>query len=180
MKDMEWPELRSIDVLLVEAGGLSEGCREGLSDLAMAEAFGQALSIMLELRVPRMPDTEEEWAGILTDATEGPTASSEDVFKALEAHSRMFADTLKRYRETVNHHEWMRAVSMLLSNGEDRLISWNGHHVVLEDDGTRCTATVNAPDGSQTVHTMSATSEEGAALAMLLDIHRVDRGVWRR
>lgn len=180
MEDMDMPDLRSIDVLLCEAESLSERYREGLSDQEMTESFEQALSIMLELRVPRMPETEEEWAGILKDAMDGPTASSEEVFAALTARSGLFANALKRYRESVNDHEWMRAVSMLLANGEDRLISWNGHHVVLEDDGTRCTATVNAPDGSQTVHTMSATSEEGAALAMLLDIHRVDREVWRR
>jgi hypothetical protein len=173
-------DIRSIDMLLNEARTLSERCRHGLSDDRMAEAFEEALSIMLELRIPRMHETDEEWVDMLRDAMDGPTASSEEVFTNLSVHSGLFEEALKRYRAAVKNHEWMQAVSMLLVTGDGRLISWNGHDMALADDGTRCIASVTGPDGAEAVHSASATSEEGAALAMLLDLHRLEERIWKR
>lgn len=174
------PELKEVDVLLAEAEALSEASRSGLTQDAMAMAFGDALSIMIELRVPRAPETEEEWEESLASAMDGETFSTEEVFDGLRDRMDRFSILLDRFRAHVRAREWNPALSLMTTVEEDGLISWNGHAVAIEDDGLVCTATVTDPDGLGTSFETSGTTVEGAALAALLDAHRRMHRIWKR
>jgi hypothetical protein len=174
------PELREVDVLLAEAEALSEASRSGLTQDAMALAFGDALSIMIELRVPRAPETQEEWEETLASAMEGETFSTEEVFDGLRDRMDRFSILLDRFRAHVRAREWSPALALMTAAGEDGLISWNGHTIDIEDDGLVCTATVTDPDGRRTSFETSGTTVEGTALAALLDAHRRMHRIWKR
>lgn len=174
------PELREVDVLLTEAASLSEASRSGLTQDAMAMAFGDALSIMIELRVPRAPETEEEWKESLATAMEGDTLSSEEVFDGLRDRMDRFSVLLDRFRAHVRAREWSPALALMTTSGEDGLISWNGHSIAIEDDGLACTATIVDPHGLRTSFETSGTTIEGAALAALLNAHQRMHRIWRR
>lgn len=173
------PELREVDVLLTEAEALSEACRSGLTQDAMAEAFGDALSIMIELRVPRAPETEEEWKESLAAAMEGETLSSEEVFDGLRDRMDRFSVLLDRFRTHVRAREWGPALA-LMTTTDDGLISWNRHAIDMEDDGLACTVTIVDPHGHRTSFETSGTTAEGAAVGALLDAHRRMHRIWRR
>lgn len=174
------PELREVDVLLSEAEVLSESCRFGLDQDAMALAFGDALSIMIELRVPRAPETEEEWKESLAAAMEGEALSSEEVFDGLRDRMDRFSVLLDRFRAHVRAREWNPALGLITDGGDDGLISWNRHAIAIEDDGLACTATIMDPHGLRTSFETTGTTVEGAALAALLDAHRRMHRIWRR
>lgn len=174
------PDLREVDVLLAEAESLSEACRSGLTQDAMALAFGDALSIMIELRVPRAPETEEEWEECLASSMEGETFSTDEVFDGLRDRMDRFSMLLDRFRAHVRSREWTEALELMTASGESGLISWNRHAIAIEDDGLVCTATVTDPDGPNVSFETSGTTVEGAALAALLDAHRRMHRIWKR
>jgi hypothetical protein len=178
--DDGFPDLRDVDVLLGEAAALADACREGIDGDGLGRAYETALSIMLELRVPRMPESDDEWADVLRDAMDGPTFSSEEVYASLKAHGDRFERSLKAFRHAVGIHDWTTAEALLIGRHGEPLISWNDHTAEIAADQHRTTLVLKDGDGGCTTHVVEGTPSASTALAAMLTAHLECSAIWRR
>jgi len=129
-------------------------------DLGMMAERG--LSLVLELRVPRMPDSDEELAAMLARSEDGPTYSSDEVFERLREHSATFGRFLARFRTMVAEGDLEGAARCLGPEGGEGSLEWRGPQasIGIEREGSVATATVSR-DRKQEICT---SRRDGAAL----------------
>lgn len=127
MNDQDYPNVRPIAEVVDEMLSIAARCEEMTPDTMIAgEMAGHALTLVLELRVPRMPDTPEELAEMMADAGEGPTYSSEETFERLRRHSDVFAQFLDRFRAMVADGRIEDAALCLGPNPPEGAPKWQG------------------------------------------------------
>lgn len=148
--DADFPELRSTAELLDAMKSLAERCAATVEKRDVATLLDEGLSLMLEIRVPRMPETEEELAEMLDTATDGPTYSTEEVMERMRESGAAFQAFLERYRADVDACIWTSAATRLLPSRTGGGPEWSGCRVVnrveLPEDGSgRTTLTRDAP-----------------------------------
>lgn len=141
--------------------------------------FDRALRLMLEMRVPRMPETDAELAAMLDEARGGDTYTTEQVFEHLEASGRRFARLRAEYDLHLSSGSWLEAARMLLPADGDRLVGWNERFRVDVAGGTGdagFTATAQLSDG---LVACTSPAEGTALLGAIMRAHSW-RAAWHR
>jgi len=170
------PEPRPIADLLDLMERLAVRCG-AVDDAMQATAqFVEAFGLAVELRVPRMPDKDEELARMLEAAREGPTFSTEEVFESLE-RSRARSERLDaRYRRHLAAGRTTEAAHMLVPGGEC-MLSWTADVAVTTSQQDRH---FHAYAVSTHGTVQCTSSDEGLAmLGAVMRLHRY-RGLWVR
>lgn len=158
---------------------LATRCETAIDDSGNAEMLNEALSLMLEIRVPRMPDTAAELQEMLAEAQNGPTFSSEEVWENLRRHSALFGAFLETYRQAISDGEWEMAVRMLLPHGHAGSPRWTGASIettVIQSNGLSTATIVRRDD---TVAGRSQTAALALVGAIML-AHIAWRETWWR
>jgi predicted transcriptional regulator len=175
-----FPELRSLDELLDAMRGLAEACSTTTEPEQARALFDEGLSMMLEIRVPRMPETEEELAAMLAEARDGPTFTTEEVMERMEASGAAFQTFLGRYRADVEGGVWTSAATRLLPSRTSGGPEWSGGRVVnkveLAEDGSGRTTLTR--DGSKV--TCAARIGGLSILGAVMLAHVEWHSVWKR
>lgn len=179
-EDGGFPAVRSERDVLAAMRLLAQRCGEATSSTDPRPFFEEGLSLMLEIRVPRMPDTDEELAAMIDEAHEGPFLSADEAFERLREHSASFEAWLKHHRDLVDRGAWNCAGSGLAPSHDPGSPRWHGTPCLLSIrmDGEGGGSAVMRHDGA----TVEASSPI-AGLAMLGAImlaHDAWHEVWRR
>lgn len=172
----DMPDLRSVDELLDLMGRLATACGTEADPARAAALFEEAYRLALELRVPRMPDTDEDLARMIDEAREGATFTTDEVFAHLR-ESQARSDRLRtRYRKHLASGRTADAARMLVP-GDECMLPWTGDVAVTTSArGGRSIAYAVSTRG-----TAACTSrDEGlAALGAIMRLHR-HRDLWMR
>jgi hypothetical protein len=182
--DFDLPPVRSEREVLEEMRTIAATCIAAEDDADAARLFDRALSTMLELRVPRMPDDPAELEAMIVDGRKGPFYTTEEVMEHLKEHGRAFSGFLNRYRADVAAGVWNSAATSLLPKSSDAGIEWHdGRYLLsvsLSSEGAGgARIRHDGPDGTEEV---SAASRIGglAMLASIMLAHDRWHGAWRR
>jgi hypothetical protein len=170
------PDVRPVREIREIMRGMADDC-EGGAVADVPEVFRQALSLMLEMRVPRMPDTEDDLRRMLDDAVADtrPGMSGEDVMAEMREHGVVFQRFLADYREALSVEDWAQAAEMLTPGNDYGAVSWEAGPYGCETEtvGTHTRFTIERADGEVVV---AVADDEGLArLAGLLRAH----GEWK-
>lgn len=176
----ELPELREVDALVSDARDLAVRCAMDQPADQVAAMLESGLSIMLELRVPRMPDDPADLAAMLDAAIGGPTYSTEQVMEQIRASGDAFSMYLERFRRDVARESWTSAATALLPSKSPGAPTWGGgpilNRIALTENGG---GTVTLKRGEDAVE---CTSPIGglAILGAVMLAHAEWEIVWRR
>lgn len=169
-------EIRSVPELLDLMERLAAECGERVDATRSTELFEEAVRLTVEIRVPRMPGTDEELARMLRDAARGPTYTMEEVSAHLDACRRRSDEQRREFRSRLSSGRWRDAAAML-QPGEDPMISWESHaDVTVHAIGQGHEATVRRGD---TVVDCTAQDPGLAVLGVVMRMHRW-RNLWMR
>ena len=171
------PEVRPVHEVLLAMGRLGRRCATATADGTAAELFDEALSLMLELRVPRMPDTDAELEAMIDEGSNGPWLTSEEVFAGLRESADRFAAFLARYRGHVAAGRWEDAARALMPAPRGDGVTWEGgpYDLDVTDHGA---AVVNAATGETAAGTGDGRGT--AALSAVMAAHAAWPKAWRR
>lgn len=174
------PVLRTIDQLLEQATMLAIRCERDQPADEVANMLEEGMSIMLELRVPRMPEDPHELQAML-ERTEGQeTLSSEDVMRSLETSALAFRLYMDRFRGDIAREHWTGAGSALLPSGTSGAPRWSGpsvnNRIFLGDSGSGTTTLRRRGE------TVSCTSPIGglSILGAVMRAHVQWESIWKR
>lgn len=173
MEHHDLPNVRPIPVVLSDMADIAAACGDPVDDADAAALFGRSLSLLLELRVPRMPDTEEELREMLASDGDAPSHSTEEAFRLLDAHRAIFTAFLERFRSLVAQGRWEDAAMQLMPQSEG--IAWKDASCTLVVEGRR--AVVTRGDGRRI---QSSATGRMSALAAIMQAHIAWPDIWRR
>lgn len=179
--EIDFPEIRSIPEILDAMMDLSRRATIVSDETEAAPLFNEALSLMLEIRVPRMPEDPAELQAILEKTQEDPTTyTMEEVERHLEEHRRAFTAHLERFERALSTRTWNTAASMLLPSGDMGAPAWGGGPYRptfrIADDGS----------GEALIRNGDARVEAKApiaglaGLAAVMEAHIAWREIWAR
>lgn len=183
-EDDDFPPLRSENEILDEMRSIASRCTTATDDADAARLFDRALSCMLELRVPRMPEDPADLEAMIEKGREGPFHTSEEVMEHLREHGRAFSRFLDRYRTDVASGIWNSAATSLLPKSSDAGIEWHGGRYLLSvsltsDGAGDARIRHDVAEGREEV---TAASKVGglAMLAAIMLAHDRWHAAWRR
>lgn len=157
---------------------LVEKCETGAREDEKPAMFEEALSLMLEIRVPRMPDTEKELSRMLREAENGPTLTTEEVWANLDVHARRFQTWLCQYRHMIERRSWQEAANALAPSKTPGAPKWHGKQCrLLTSDGGEAEAAIIRGDNKIEE---TAPEPELAVLGAVLRAHTEWYDIWRR
>lgn len=176
----ELPELREVDALISDARDLAQRCALDQPADQVAAMLESGLSIMLELRVPRMPEDPADLAFMLDAAMDGPTYSTEQVMEHLRTSGDAFSMYLDRFRRDVACESWTSAATMLLPSKSPGAPAWGGgpivNRIALTESGG---GTVTLKRGDDSVECSSPIGGLAILGAVML-AHAEWEVIWRR
>lgn len=164
-------EIRSIESILLRMHDISESLKDDIPDDLIEKYFKETLSLMLEIRVPRMPETKEELRVLLEDAMSGESYSSEEVFRRLREHARSFNSWKEDYNQAVMSHDFKRAAKYLIK-GEPGP-SWQKLPEITYLDSGICRLNADSI-------LFETRHNDTALLGALLILHKADPSSWKR
>lgn len=174
------PGVRPIAEIKHAMADIAARCHDVDDDVAAAAIFEEALRLMLEIRIPRMPDTQDELADILRRSSEDAGGvDSTMAFDTIRKQGREFSVFLEEFRHAVAIRRWEDATNLLLPLPEERGIRWNDMKPTMrtEADGSR--AIIECDDGEP--RTIVAHGRPGTSgLAAIMEAHLLWDDVWRR
>lgn len=174
------PVLRTIDELLHQAEALAIRCERDQPADEVAGMLEDGMSIMLELRVPRMPEDPEELMAMLQRDEGKQTLSSEEVMRSLETSALAFRLYMDRFRGDLVREHWTGAASALLPSASPGAPRWSGppvnNRISLADSGSGTTTLRRRGE------TVSCTSPIGglSILGAVMRAHVKWESTWRR
>jgi hypothetical protein len=169
--------LRSITALRSDISDLMTRCGSQTGHDTVRGIFDRALSALLEIRVPRMPDTAEELQAMIEEGRNGPTFSTEEVFAHLDRTRRDFARFLKCYRADLAAGRWQRAAEALMPAPRGSGIVWEGGPYEMTIDGAD--AVIRDAGTGRTVSGRGCLPGT-AALCAVLAAHLEWPEIWKR
>ena len=165
-------DIRPIDEIRTIMRGMADRCEKGVPNEEVKPLFDEALDLMLEMRVPRMPSDDEALRTMIGDAASDDDAgvTTQEAFDELRVHGLTFARRVADYREALSTEEWKDAAEMLMPH-DGGMITWEGGPYTLETvgDGTVHRVEIERAEGASMVAT--AGNEGLAMLAALLRAH---------
>lgn len=173
--DDGFPDLRSIPDLLDLMEEVAARCEAAIDASRAPELFEEALRLGVEIRVPRMPDTDDELKRMLDAAREGPTFTTEEVLAHL-AEARSRSDLLRRrFHKHLTYGRAAEAARML-APGDDSMLSWERDATLATTYDGMHLATVTSAHGSATCR---SRNEGLAMLGVVMRLH-AQRELWIR
>lgn len=175
------PDVRPIGEIVALMRDLSDRAEAAVDDEGAADMFGEGLSLMLEIRVPREPDTDEELAAMLNDRMEeGPTFTMEEVEQHLMENRIAFTIFLERFDAAIASGVWNTAGTMLLPSKGSGAQEWG--------DGPYVPNVAMAADGSAVTTIRHGEAEVSGSsriaglsvLAAVMKAHVEWKGIWLR
>lgn len=179
--DDDLPDVRPIPAVRRDMLEIVGRCAAGMDDAQMATTLERALSLMLEIRVPRMPGSAEELRLMLVhDEDDDLAMSTDEVFTRLERHRQEFALYMETYREGIAQGDWLATARMLMPATSARGVQWGGGTYVLEIVSNN-NAIITRTEGAKSRLVESRGKGRGAAaLAAIMTAHCEWRGIWFR
>jgi hypothetical protein len=171
------PEVRPIAEVLASMEAIRLRCGRPMSDDDRKRDFDDALGLLLELRIPRMPDTDEELAEMLLSSSDGPTYTTEEVFERLDAHQRTFSRYLSKYRAAVAEGRLAEAARALLP-AVDGGIRWEAGPYAVDMSGEGARSTMRNGQGERVEG--EGVDDATALLAAIMAAHVAWRDAWWR
>lgn len=110
--DMDIPSPRPSIVVQTRMLELAQACETGIDETKALHQ--EVISLILELRVPRMPESDQDLARMLERAGRGPFVDAKTALERIRSHGRMFEDFLAMHRALCDHDDWNGAAEMLL------------------------------------------------------------------
>lgn len=112
-----FPDVRAVGTVLAEMAALADECRSVTDEDRIGHIYERALRLVLELRVPRMPDDPADLKAMLDECQRDDAVgmSTEQVFEELDRQRRTFTSFLEDYRRVVAGGRWTTASTMLSS-----------------------------------------------------------------
>ncbi len=113
MTDLEPFDIRPIPVILADMEAIADACAGTPSDEDLRTLFERALSDMLEIRVPRMPEDPDEIRRMVVEAERGHGIPLDQAFGRAHAHCEAFQRDLETYRAHLAARDWDAAAAMI-------------------------------------------------------------------
>lgn len=180
VQEDEMPELRSIPDLIEEMRVMAECCSNTLDPNMAKGIFEQCLSIMLEIRVPRMPETDEELAEMLASSESGPTFTTEEVIEHMRRGAKDFETFMEAFNRDIQGGFWTSAATRLLPSARGGGPQWSGDRIVnkveLADDGSGRTTLTKGASKVQCSAYIGGLSILGAIMLAHVEWH----SIWKR
>lgn len=148
------PPVRPVAEVISEMRSIAAMCAH-TAEATSADPFHRALSLILELRVPRMPETREELAEMLATRNDGPALDSEETFRQLRIHSAQFEAFLDQYRGALKRKNWEGAVALLAPPGNTGAPQWRGPASTISTNRAENDITATIEHGDAQVHCTS-------------------------
>lgn len=149
-----YPDVRPIDAVVCDMETIAIAC-ENDAQLPTADQFERALSLILELRVPRVPNTNEQLIDLLQQPDDEPSLDTKEVFRRLQIHANEFSVFLASYRAVISSSDWDAAVQHLTPTGISGAPAWEGAacRIQVRPNGDRTIAEID--DGNRQVQCIS-------------------------
>lgn len=161
MTDDDLHDIRPIPELLRIMERIAVECEAGVEAVRMPRMFVEALHLCLEIRVPRMPDTDAELERMLKEASVGETFTTEEVIEHL-ARSQKHSEAQRAvFRVHLASGSTAEAARMLMP-GPDQMIRWERDIAVEEGTNDDRRLTIARQNG----RTVECRADD-AGLAML-------------
>lgn len=181
MDDIGFPDVRSVPEVLDAMMDLSRRATIATDESEAAPLFNEAVSLMLEIRVPRMPDDPAELQAMIEESRDDTTTyTMEEVERHLEEHGRAFTAHLDRFERMLAAKAWNTAATMLLPSDDIGAPAWSGGPyrptLRIADDGS----------GEALIRNGDAKVEAKAPiaglsmLAAVMEAHIAWKGIWQR
>jgi hypothetical protein len=164
-------KIRSIKEILDRMKEISQSLKDDISDDLVEKLFNESLSLMLEIRVPRMPETKEELKDILESSMSGETYSAEEVFIRIRKSAILFNAWKEEYSQAVESHNFEKAANLLLD--KERGPSWQRH-----PDIRRLESGIYQLSPEKI--TFESRRDGMALLGAMLILHDIDPESWKR
>jgi len=177
----ELPEVRSVPEVLDAMMDLSRRSTVTTDESEAPALFNEAVSLMLEIRVPRMPEDPAELQAMLDESREDRTTyTMEEVERHLEEHGSAFTAHLERFDEALASRSWNTAAAMLLPSRDIGAPTWGGGSyrptIRIAEDGSGEALIRN---GEARVEAKAPVAGL-AVVAAVMEAHIAWKGIWLR